>query len=269
MFEKVLISNQQGDNSLNFQVNGDVTLLLTRKNLQVLLDDIKLRNMFACVGSARKTADNRQQIVDNRIIDNLLNIEKSLGEKLYEALQQPSVIKTIFKIQNSYVFEGNDKKLSLLLKMLENRIFAEDLDAILIDDCIDIVSEITSKQIDLLKFKYSHENYNKDFDSFSELDDFFQNRYKNISDDFLTLSEFDLEYLIYKKLLEKTGIKIIDWENKKRFSVTDIKCIQELENKYQHIESYITTEKDLKLEMYELTPLSNKLASLIVESERI
>lgn len=258
--------NEKG--SISYQIGG-IDVLLTHNGLSCLLNDIEKFNMFVSVGEAKKIADKRKSNIDDKIINVFLNIAENLKDKLGEALHQPEIIKTIYKVQNSYVFEGNEKKVSLLLKLLKNRVFAEDLDKILIDDCIDIVSEITSKQIELIKFQYLQESSYKDFDSFSELEVFYKNRYRDISEDFLLLEPVDLEYLVYKKMLEKSGSKIIYWDDKKEFSMQDEKCRRNLEKSYPSLKPYMDKEIALKFDSYELTPLSSKLASFIIEDKAI
>lgn len=262
-------NNARGATALQI---GNIDILFTKGGLHLFLDEIVEHNIIQSVGEAKVIEDERKRIVNDKIIELLSNIYISGKEKLCEALKKPDTIRSIYKVQSSYIFEGDDKKIHLLLKMLENRIFAEDLDKILIDDCIDIVPELTLKHIELLKFKYQNKDnkFNTHFNNFEELENSFKNRYINISEELLSLSLVDLKYLIYKNILnEPGGVVFCDWSDNKNFSIENPNNKLELLKRYPHFDAYLNKEQELKFDSYTLTPLSNKLASLIIESEKI
>ena len=271
MLNDIEQNQESGDNCTNQQAGRDINIYqgVTEEQCRKMCLALFKDNFVVLRDEARRIANERCSDLTDIFIDKLSKQEDEIKKQIEQSLREPAMQEAIFKAQHAYVSSGNEEKLSLLLKMLEDRVFAEDLDKILIDDCMDIVSEITSKQIELIKFQYLQESYYKDFDSFLELEAFYKNRYRDISEDFLLLEPFDLEYLVYKKLLEKSGSKIIYWNDRKEFSMQDEKCRRNLEKSYPHLKPYMDKEIVLKFDSYNLTPLSKKLASFIVEDKAI
>jgi hypothetical protein len=167
---------------------------------------------------------------------NLLNIidAKSLSEKISSSPDLAFVINKTIRIVGE---KGENLDLDILLKLIENRINSNDnsfLD-IVIEQSIEKVDKLISKQIALLTHIHVIQNISFKVTTSQDLDDIFKNIMPLVEDSF-DISEANKKYLASLGLLE---INILKGNNTKDKFYKTYKYLDEKLNKDKFIIKYM------------------------------
>ncbi len=260
MENKIILKQTNHRGSSGLQV-ATLNVLFTKQGINKILNDIEKENMFKSVGMAYNTAHTRKEHINDKITNLFINFSDEIKQRLYDALKEPASIEAIFKAQKAYIRSGDEQKLQILLCLIKNYITEDDLEKILIDNCLDIITELTQNQINLLKFiKNKSINFNRSFKTFEEFKNNFCNRYLDI--DFLNIKESDLRYLTYKQCLD-THPMITYHDDDNQYNIQNTVSTEQLIGNNPTLKSHIDLEKKLSLTSYHLTILSETLLKYI------
>lgn len=152
-------TQKSGDNSKNYQANGDLTIVnhqytLAEEQAYKICREIVENNIIKFSGDAIETAKQKFKEFADLYVEKITNQEDDVVEKITERLKDPSMQYAIFEAQKGYTKFGNKEKAENLCKLLieKGKETPESLMDIIIDDAIIAVAKLNQKQIDFLSY---------------------------------------------------------------------------------------------------------------------
>lgn len=146
---------QGGDNSQNYQANGDINVNgLNYDQVEKLFMTMFKANFYDLQEEAKEIANKRAEEITNKFIEKIV----SVNPKLLEKSSDPDIRYDIFEAQKSYARTGNAEQGELLTELLVQRMLERKEGVtfrnIVVNEAIEVASKLTNKQIDILSLIY-------------------------------------------------------------------------------------------------------------------
>lgn len=257
---------QSGDNSNNYQAQGNITVVnqygITRENIQEELSSFFQENMPIFRNVAQNVANERAEELNNAFITQIAELENDIVDKIYKRLSEPDMQMAIFESQKNYAKYGDKEKLEQFVKLLISKGLEEStsLKNLLLDDAITTINKMNQAQIDLLSYLVRKHTIILDIKSTLDI----YNKYlaKMLLHIYTldVLTHSDVDYLAHLGCIIKRPYKIIDYTIidiiKKQYG-TIIGTNPNVVQIFSQIDlnSKNLLEKDVNLPFIELMPL--------------
>lgn len=177
-------TQQSGDNSTNYQSNGDIDINTDNGDTQkqqsgdnstnMQLNNVTIVNNYKIIGnnekeklmttfkssmpslkeSAQYELNKSAKDVSDGFIDKTTEQEEKIIKKIFERLSEPNMQIAIFEAQKGYAKYGNKEKLDRLIELLieKGKQPPGSLKDILLDDAIEKLSKMTNNQLNILSY---------------------------------------------------------------------------------------------------------------------
>ncbi len=208
---------QSGDNSNNYQAQGNITIInqygITRENIQEELSLFFQENMPIFRNVAQNIANERAEELNNAFINQIAELENGIIDKIYKRLSEPDMQIAIFEAQKNYAKYGDKEKLEQFIKLLINKGIEDcnSLKNILLDDAITTVSKMKQAQIDFLSYLVRKHTIIMDAHSNMELYEKYIRKIFKHNYALNVLTNADIDYLDLLGCLKRRPYKIIDY----------------------------------------------------------
>lgn len=207
---------QSGDNSNNYQAQGNITVInqygITRENIQEELSSFFQENMPIFRNVAQNIANERAEELNNAFITQIAELENDIVDKIYKRLSEPDMQMAIFESQKNYAKYGDKEKLEQFVKLLIDKGIenCNSLKNILLDEAITTVTKITKIQMDFLSYLvYKHWFY-ADAKSIKELYEKHIKKFIPYAYTLEKITNFDIGFIKQLNCIETTNFKIVD-----------------------------------------------------------
>lgn len=145
-----------GDNSKVIQVGGDFQYGLSYSEARQIALDVFKANFYELSDKASKIAVDRVEDFTDKLLKSL----EEKGEQILSSFNDPDMQYVIYTAQKTYARSGDEDLSNMLIKILESRTEAQNrsLRQIVLNEAIETVSKLTSKQLNVLSFLFVFRN---------------------------------------------------------------------------------------------------------------
>lgn len=111
---------QSGDNSVNYQAHGNITIVygITKENAKEELLQIFKENMPVIKKMAFETISKSAEELINFFIEEIIKFENELQKQIFQRMSEPDMQIAIFEAQKNYAKYPDEDKLKLFTKLL-------------------------------------------------------------------------------------------------------------------------------------------------------
>lgn len=165
---------EAGDNSRNIQVRGNLTCGISYTEARQIALDVFNANCQKLMNEAAQTANIRA----NEIIDDFIKRLYAEQPELSYKLKEPSIQYSAYSVIKNYVKTGDVDLKENLLRMLMQRMRADDrsIEQIVLDEAIEILPKLTQDIINILTLVFSAVYLNHNVDSLDTFKNFINNK---------------------------------------------------------------------------------------------
>ena len=165
---------EAGDNSQNIQVRGNLTCGVSYSEARQIALDVFNANCQKLMNEAARTADARAHEIIDDFIKRLFEQQPELSYKLKE----PSIQYSAYSVIKNYVKTGDVDLKENLLRMLMQRMRANDrsMEQIVLDEAIEILPKLTQDIINILTLVFSAVYLHHDINSLDTFKNFINNQ---------------------------------------------------------------------------------------------
>ena len=165
---------EAGDNSRILQVRGNLTCGVSYSEARQIALDVFNANCQKLMNEAVQTADTRAHEIIDDYIKRLFEQQPELSYKLKE----PSIQYSVYSVIKNYVKTGDVDLKENLLRMLMQRMRANDrsMEQIVLDEAIEILPKLTQDIINILTLVFSAVYLHHDIYSIDTLKNFINNQ---------------------------------------------------------------------------------------------
>lgn len=163
---------QGGDNSQNYQANGDINVNgLTYEQVEKLFMTMFKANFYDLQEEAKEVAEKRAEEITLKYIN-------KLSEETIDVLdntRDPDIRFDIYEVQKAYARSGDKGLSEILIALLVERTKNNDNDLVKIvyNEALMSVSKLTNRQIHLMTLMFITKNLHFDYNSVIQLEDFY------------------------------------------------------------------------------------------------
>ena len=165
---------EAGDNSRNIQVRGNLTYGISYTEARQIALDVFNANCQKLMSEAAQTA----KIRANEIIDDFIKRLFEQQPELSYKLKEPSIQYSAYSVIKNYVKTGDVDLKENLLRMLMQRMRADDrsMEQIVLDEAIEILPKLTQDIINIVTLVFSAVYLNHDIYSLDTFKNFINNQ---------------------------------------------------------------------------------------------